>query len=115
MRNTLRELIAKCRDYDADQDPNGAIGRSLTQRFYQKTGRFSIERVLGDYEIWKKIAVGPFPDVFPGERVQVVDLKRKFKELEKAGYPIESGWRHLNRKQAWAYLYRIRREFSSEL
>ena len=115
MGSTLRELIAKCRNYDPDEDPNGAIGRSLAQRFYQKTGRFSIDGILEDYETWKKIATGPFLDVFPGERVQVVDLKRKFKELEKAGYPIESGWRHLKKKQAWAYLYRLRREFSSEL
>ncbi len=104
-------LLEQCEKYNADEDPSGAIGRALEERFYQRTGSFHTLDTE-QLELWKEIAFRKFPPLLGGETILVREFKQRFSELRKAGYDIKP-YSKLTKKEARNYLREIKRDITS--
>jgi hypothetical protein len=111
----MDSLVEQCRNYPVvDKDPSGAIGMSLAQRVYQKTGGFDVSGLSeknNQCKIWKEIVFRKFPPLLSGETILVSEFKQRFKELKEAGYDIKP-YSRLTKREARDYFRKIRRDFS---
>ena len=109
----MSNLSEKYKNYDREQDPNGAQGIGLANAVAREYGPINVPRE--QWEKWKTIAFRKFPPLGSGDKLTRKDAIVRLRELGQEGYEIVSGYSRLKRNDAWAYLRGIKRNIHAHL
>lgn len=105
--------------YDESRDPHGEIAQALADRRWEEMKGIIPKKELRETEdsgLAKqvKIALRRFPECVPGEIIHVVEVKRRFSELRRAGYTFDKPYSRMSAREAWGYLAEVRRDLREQ-
>lgn len=63
---------------------------------------------LSNLEEIARIALNRFPELLPGEKISIKEIKTRLRDIREAGYDVKP-YSKMNTKEAWNYLQRIRK------